>query len=1625
MFSDITRFFRATATIAGAIALLSSTPPAHAANVVSITVTGANDFANSCLISADITVTGTTNDVANLDRVRTGATNSDGQIFEDGSAGVNVPVASTATFIGEPVFVVSTSSPLRSNYFFTLFEDTSFAPLATLTPIGSAPVPRSMLIAAGGDCVAIAANAAPVANAGPDQNFTQGSVTVNLSAAGSDADGDPLTYQWIQRSGPSVTISSPTTPATSFNLPAQTNATQTFVFEIEVTDGIETSFDDLIITLEAIPNQPPVVNAGPDQTVTPNANVSLTATATDNESDPMTFVWSQVGGPAVTLSATATLTTGFTAPAKTNAQQDIILQFAANDGLNTSTDQVTVSVPANLGPTANAGPDQTVAGLSPVALSGAASADGDGDPITYAWVQTAGPAVTLTNTTSATPGFAAPAKTNAAQVLTFELTINDGLTSVTDTVDITVAANLAPTANAGPDQTVAPAASVSLNGAGSSDGDGDTITSNWTQLSGPAVTLTGATSLTPGFAAPAKTQAPQVMVFELTINDGLTNATDTVQITVPGNVGPTADAGADQTVAGGDVVTLIAAGSVDGDGDPLTYAWTLLSGPSVTLSSATATTPSFTAPAKTNAAQVMTFELVANDGFTTDSDTVAITVAANLAPTANAGPDQTIASGAAGASLSSAGSSDPDGDPLTYSWVQTSGPVVVLSNASGPNPTFSAPPVTAGPQVVSFTLTVGDGLTTGTDSVDITFPANTPPTANAGPDTNVGQGAVVTLTGAASSDVDNQALSYAWTQISGPAVALSGATSVTPSFTAPAVAVPTPLVFSLQVQDGLSTSAPDSVTITVQPNQPPVVSAGPDQTIAGSTPVALAGTATDLENDPLTYQWTQTAGPSVTLTGATSLAPTFTAPAKTNAVQVLTFALGVNDGFSTVTDTVDISIIANVGPTANAGPDQTVAGLSSVSLTGAASTDGDNDTLTYAWVQVSGPVVTLTGDTTATPGFVAPQRALVAQTLVFELTVGDGFSTANDQVTVTVPANIAPVANAGADQNTSGGASVTLDGSGSSDAESDPITYSWTQSAGPAVTLSAATSASPSFTAPAKTNAIQTLTFDLVVNDGAASSAVDQVSVSVAANVGPTANAGPDQTVAGLSSVSLTGAASTDGDNDTLTYAWVQVSGPAVALSGASTTSPTFTAPAKTANAQTLVFELTVSDGLLAGIDTVLVSVAPNMAPLANAGADQSVAGQSSVTLDGSGSTDPDGDTLTYSWTQTAGPVVTLSDASAVSPVFTAPRGQASATTLTFTLSVSDGVVSTTDTIDVVIAPNNPPVANAGADLGPIDSGQTVTLNGSASTDPDSDPLTYAWSQVSGTAVTLAGANTATPSFVAPLVNGFEDLVFELIVNDGQVASQPDRVAVTIRAVGQITIVQRVIGADRQFVFTSSVASLSATVQTSGGVGQIQAQQVPAGRYTVSGPDLTAAGYALTALACNDADSIVDLANRSVALVLSPNEELVCTYTSADTRTAAQTAITDFLGVRGAALLSHQPDLQRRLDRLEGRTPVGGQVTVGGFAVPGMSGLPVSLALADGQARFATSLSALRATPSEGGSVTGPDIDVWAEGYFSSLDYAGHEGDFALIYVGGDVRVGQNVLIGVLAQFDTFERTGA
>jgi hypothetical protein len=138
--------------------------------------------------------------------------------------------------------------------------------------------------------------------------------------------------------------------------------------------------------------------------------------------------------------------------------------------------------------------------------------------------------------------------------------------------------------------------------------------------------------------------------------------------------------------------------------------------------------------------------------------------------------------------------------------------------------------------------------------------------------------------------------------------------------------------------------------------------------------------------------------------------------------------------------------------------------------------------------------------------------------------------------------------------------------------------------------------------------------------------------------------------------VTLDGSGSTDLNGDPLTYAWTQTAGPVVLLDLANPIQPTFTVPSVGASGMTLTFELTVRDGLDSAVDTVTVRVDNfNHAPTADAGPEQTRNEGSVVTLDGSGSRDPDGDGLSYTWSQHSGPPVMLSDSTAPMPVFTAP----------------------------------------------------------------------------------------------------------------------------------------------------------------------------------------------------------------------------------------------------------------------------------------------------------------------------------------------------------------------------------
>src|SRR5262249_31765078 len=120
------------------------------------------------------------------------------------------------------------------------------------------------------------------------------------------------------------------------------------------------------------------------------------------------------------------------------------------------------------------------------------------------------------------------------------------------------------------------------------------------------------------------------------------------------------------------------------------------------------------------------------------------------------------------------------------------------------------------------------------------------------------------------------------------------------------------------------------------------------------------------------------------------------------------------------------------------------------------------------------------------------------------------------------------------------------------------------------------------------------------------------------------------------------------------------------------------------------------------------------------------------------------------------GPTVPLSDPASPTPTFTAPLlpGGLGSQVLTFQLTVSDGIKSRQDTVDImVVNVNHAPVAEVGVDQ-TVSEGSVVLLDGSLSYDPDGDALPSHWVQTSGPAVTLTGDPTATPAFVTPVLSG-------------------------------------------------------------------------------------------------------------------------------------------------------------------------------------------------------------------------------------------------------------------------------
>jgi len=552
----------------------------------------------------------------------------------------------------------------------------------------------------------------PIANAGPSQSI-QAPQTVQLDGTGStDLKGNALTYSWAilsKPSGSTATLSNPTFPRPTF----YADVVGTYVVQLIVNNGTYSSLPPLSYSSKnrtntvTITNQDviPVASAGPAQTVPVGSVVNLDGTASSNiNGEKLTYNWSLIHTPPNSM-ASLYLPTSENPYFTTDLAGKYVAQLVVNDGVVDSAPSTVEISTDNSRPVANMGPPRTVLVGTLVQMSGSASSDADGNPLTYDWSILYKPSGSQSGVgpyTAADPSFLA----NVQGLYIVQLIVNDGqLSSPPVTTWINAeSTNQAPVVNAGPNQTITLPSTATLNGTATDDGlPNGTLIITWSVVSGPG---------TVNFFNPneAVTQASfstaGTYVLKLNANDTAlaTSATTTVTVNPPLDQPPVVSAGSNQTITlPANVVTLN--GSATDGSLPLTIAWTTVSGPGPVLF-ANSSTPVTTAMFVT--AGVYSLQLSASNGQTAASATVTITVN----PQANTPP-----SGGIVLSPASAGPAYTNtAQQLQATVTNNSGPVanvVVSFTVTGQNAT-TGPGTTNSSGVATFSYT---GQHAGVDAI--------------------------------------------------------------------------------------------------------------------------------------------------------------------------------------------------------------------------------------------------------------------------------------------------------------------------------------------------------------------------------------------------------------------------------------------------------------------------------------------------------------------------------------------------------------------------------------------------------------------------------------------------------------------------------------------------------------------------------------------------------------------------------------------------------------------------------------------------------------------------------------------------------------------------------------------
>jgi hypothetical protein len=1245
-----------------------------------------------------------------------------------------------------------------------------------------------------------APNIPPVANAGTDQTATLPTNTITLSGSGSDADGTVVSYVWSEISGPSgyniVNANSPVTDLTGL-------VQGVYQFQLQITDNNDAIGTDIMqVTVNAAPNQPPVADAGIDQSITLPANtITLSGSGSDVDGTISSYQWTVISGPSgyniVNANSPSTDVSGLI-----QGTYQFQLTVTDNNGaIGTNIVQVTVNAAPNIPPVVKAGTDQTTTlPTNTITLSGSGG-DADGTVVSYVWSEISGPSgYNIVNANS--PFTDVTGLVEGIYQFQLQITDNNGAIG-TDIVQVTVnAANIPPVANAGLDQTITlPTDSVTFSENGN-DADGVIVSYAWTKISGPSsYTIVSATL--PSTSVLGLIQGIYLFELQVTDDNGATSA-DTIQVTVNAatNISPMANAGSDQTIILPTNTVIFLGNGTDTDGTIVGYNWAKISGPSgYTIINATSASTDVTGLEQ--GLYQFQLKVTDNNGATgTDTIQVIVNIAGNISPIADAGPVQTITLPTDSVTLSGSGT-DADGAIVGYNWTQISGP----SGYNILNAKSSSANVTGLVQgVYQFQLEVTDNAgATGTGVVQVIVNAapNISPVANASPDQTIKLPVnSVTLSGSGS-DADGTIVSYEWTEVSGPSnYNIVNATSAVTDITGLVKGI---YQFQLTVTDNNGAIGTDimQVTVNAAPNIPPVANAGTDQTTTLPTnTLTLLGSGSDADGTVVGYDWTFISGPSSYNIVNTNLPATDV----TGMVEgVYQFELTVTDNSGAIgTDIIEVTVNAapNQPPVADAGLDQIITlPTNTLTLSGSGS-DADGTILSYKWIKISGPSSYNIINPTSV---VTDINNLVEGAYQFELKVTDNNgATATDimQVTVSAAPNQPPVANAGSDQIIMLPAdSLTVSGRGS-DADGTIVSYKWIKISGPS-----------SYSIVDPTSAITAISslvegvyqFELTVTDNDRAIAIDamQVTVNAAPNQPPVANAGLDQIIM-LPADSLTVSGSgSDPDGTGVSYLWTKISGPA--------NYNILNATTATIDINSLVegvyqFQLKVTDNKgISATDIMQVTVSPatNQPPVANAGSDQIITlPTNSLTISGKGS-DADGIVASYQWSKISGPTNynIVNPTSAATDINGLVQG-----IYQFELRITDNNGARgRDTVQITVnaAVNILPLAHAGSDITITLPVNTVSLAGSGS-DADGKVVSYLWTKISGPAIYNITNASSPVTDVWGLAQGIYK--FELKVTDNKGAINMDTIQITVNSANEAPVANA--GADQTITLPTNSVTL-------------------------------------------------------------------------------------------------------------------------------------------------------------------------------------------------------------------------